>query len=377
MLVGRTKIYEDKMNIRQILKNRDKFNLDVSIQRDKVWDIKRKSDLIDSIVKGIANIYPIVIYDKYEFDGEFDVYDGVQRLSTIFEYFNDEFKLKAVENIYDDLDEIEEEDEEELEEGVIDVRKVNLKGYKFSDIQKRYPELADEMLDTVFNIVSLRNMSFGYRVLFFQRLNNGVPLSRQEISRIAVGEEGLEWFKVVTKMPFFEEKLNMGAKIKSRKGDEEVLVQCVMLDTQRENIKGFDERQTKLFQKQIKKELLTDELKKEVDSVFSYLYDVSNLIEESLGDEEENKKIAIEERKNIMKKIHMPMLYVVTKKAIENKISKEDFMMWLTRFFKNMPQAYKDTLIQNTAQKKSILTRLHEMEASFNEKFNLSTQTSA
>ncbi|CDN46165.1 DUF262 domain-containing protein, partial [Paenibacillus sp. P22] len=59
------------------------MDLHPEFQRIFRWDIKQKSNLIESILLGIP-IPPIFVYQTKE--GVWDVIDGLQRLSTIFEF---------------------------------------------------------------------------------------------------------------------------------------------------------------------------------------------------------------------------------------------------------------------------------------------------
>jgi hypothetical protein len=59
-------------------------------QRNKVWDLKQDSELVESILMGIP-IPPIYLFENK--DGIKQVVDGRQRLSCVFDYLNDRFKL--------------------------------------------------------------------------------------------------------------------------------------------------------------------------------------------------------------------------------------------------------------------------------------------
>ncbi len=66
------------------------LDLTPSFQRGLVWNIKQKSELIESIIMGI----PIpVFYVKENPDGVYVVVDGKQRLTTLFDFINNKFAL--------------------------------------------------------------------------------------------------------------------------------------------------------------------------------------------------------------------------------------------------------------------------------------------
>ena len=72
----------------------ESYNLHPDYQRNKVWDLTRKSKLIESLIINVP-IPPIFLY---EIDyNKFEVMDGLQRISTIIDFFDDRFKLKDLE----------------------------------------------------------------------------------------------------------------------------------------------------------------------------------------------------------------------------------------------------------------------------------------
>ena len=77
------------------LKNEEgNINLSPEYQRDFVWTLEQKQEYIMALLKSRAEIRPVFIQ---EFDGKnekFEVVDGKQRLSSIFEFINDEFSLE-------------------------------------------------------------------------------------------------------------------------------------------------------------------------------------------------------------------------------------------------------------------------------------------
>lgn len=71
-------------------KNGVKLNLSPEYQRNLVWDIKRQSALIESLLLRIP--IPAFYLDE-DSDGNKNVIDGMQRLSAIHSYLNNEFSL--------------------------------------------------------------------------------------------------------------------------------------------------------------------------------------------------------------------------------------------------------------------------------------------
>lgn len=142
------------------------LKFDNVIQRNAVWDRKRMSLLVDSILRD----YPIPPFYLIETDKEvtnsnnisrkiFDCIDGKQRCTSMYRFRNNEFSLTGLESLNGE----------------------NLNG-------KRYKDLSEDMKDA-FDSFSLNMYLFTQTtaeeiVEMMSRLNNGKPLSSIEYARI-------------------------------------------------------------------------------------------------------------------------------------------------------------------------------------------------
>lgn len=67
--------------------------VDVDFQRRNVWKSKQKCELVESVLMGL----PLpVFYFKQKEDASYVVVDGKQRLSALFDYMDDKFKLRGL-----------------------------------------------------------------------------------------------------------------------------------------------------------------------------------------------------------------------------------------------------------------------------------------
>lgn len=133
----------------------DLLNLYPDFQRNKVWkEIKRKSLLIESLMLRI----PIPAFYFYEDeDSVLHVIDGLQRLSTINEFLNGEFKLKGLQYLQDSCD-----------------------GKYFKDLDAKYVSRI-YMTQLAVNVIDARTPS-QVKYDLFRRINTGgVSLNAQEI----------------------------------------------------------------------------------------------------------------------------------------------------------------------------------------------------
>ena len=158
-------------NINQVVKGigNGTITSDNAIQRGFVWDKKRMSLLIDTVLRDytIPPIYTIRTPETIKVKGKevsvYDLIDGKQRTTTFAKFMNNEFALEGLEPfaIGDEEVDLNGKTFEELDEDMQDAFKsYGLTVYYFSDITDE--EIADMM----------------------SRLNNGKPLTGTENARI-------------------------------------------------------------------------------------------------------------------------------------------------------------------------------------------------
>ena len=95
---AKVKINPDRFSLFELKRKAEAVNktviLDPEFQRSFVWNAKQKSELIESILMGI----PLpVLYFFQQKDGKFQVVDGRQRLTTVFQFMNNKFALTGLE----------------------------------------------------------------------------------------------------------------------------------------------------------------------------------------------------------------------------------------------------------------------------------------
>lgn len=90
----RTQAYDKSINdIIGMIENGD-IILDPEYQRNYVWDNKKASLLVESI---LLNVPIPVVYVAEDIDSRWNVVDGLQRLFSLKRFFLDEFKLRGLE----------------------------------------------------------------------------------------------------------------------------------------------------------------------------------------------------------------------------------------------------------------------------------------
>lgn len=184
------KTHSYSMSIGEIVSiyKEEDLNVHPEYQRMFRWDINQKSKLIESILIGIP-IPPIYVFQKK--DGVWDLIDGQQRLSTIFQFMN---ILKDEENIIVTPERLvktkflpslegKQWDSDNVEESLDDAQRRFIKRAKLDVI------IIDETADK----------QSQYEM--FQRLNTGgTHLSSQEIRNCILIMQNKEKFKILERM---------------------------------------------------------------------------------------------------------------------------------------------------------------------------------
>lgn len=192
--------------INRMMTEQNDIDLNPDFQRNLVWDNSRKSALIESILLGI----PIpVFYFAESKTGKYHVVDGLQRLSTIKQFFNNEFALKKLEHLKEDCN--GKYYKEENKDG-----KKKLKGLD----RKHTRRLENAQL-----IVNVIEFASPQKVKYdiFKRLNTGGrPLNKQEVRNCIASDAVRKFLKNAAQSPEF--LLATGESVNDNRMDAQELV---------------------------------------------------------------------------------------------------------------------------------------------------------
>lgn len=160
----------------KIYKRRNRYDIP-EWQRGEVWDTQRKQQLIDSILRGwkLPKFYLLK-----QSDDQYEVVDGQQRLSAIYEFFSNELSLPS--------DAIE-----------------SFGGQFYKDLSTKY---ADEFDDFEIEFDEIEDASEEEIKLFFQRLQQGLPLSSSEKLN-SVHSRLRDFCRKLTEHKFFLESISV------------------------------------------------------------------------------------------------------------------------------------------------------------------------
>lgn len=170
------------------------YIMDPDFQRDFVWPHPKQSKLVESILMRI----PLpVFYLAERHDGKIIVIDGLQRLTTITRYLEDKFSLRR-----------------------LDKGNAALNGMKFSMLSTK---LQNRIEDTQL-ILYLLDEKVPDKAKFdiFQRVNEGTPLSRQQMRNCVYSGEATRFLKQLAAAQDFLEATAHGLSARSMR-DREVI----------------------------------------------------------------------------------------------------------------------------------------------------------
>ncbi|MFP7469984.1 DUF262 domain-containing protein [Niallia taxi] len=234
-------------NLREIFY--DNYKLQPSYQRNRVWDKKRKSRLIESLIANVP-IPPIFLYETDY--NKYEVMDGLQRISTIIEFMNDEFKVEGVESwpelngyIYTQLPEI-------------------IK----NSIKRRYLSATIILKETNHGLIIEENI----KQFIFERLNTGgMELSPQEVRNALYSGLFNDMLIRAANYSKFQHMTNLSSKSILRMDDRELILRFFAYKSAyKNNIKLGTKELLDLYAKQTR-QLSTNEIEDAEDYFYTVL----------------------------------------------------------------------------------------------------------
>lgn len=326
-----------------------KIDFNHIVQRSYVWERKRKSALIESMVLG----YPIPpVFAKRLTDSEegkksknvvYCIMDGKQRLSSVAQFLNDEYALTELEPVkYHD----------EAENADVEF---NMTGCKFSDL----PEgLQDILNSTMFSVTYFDNLTAEEERELFKRLNAGKPLSTK--SRLLASCADIEGLLKIGSHELFDTMLT--DKAKDNKNQVTIVMKAwCMMNTPLEEV-SFESRS---FNPLFESTAITAEERAELDKVF-------DLISETHGAliEKGESKIA----KKLYTETHMISLVPFFAKAIKDELTADLMADWLIDFFSSdsgasVSEDYNTAAGNGSAKNSNIVLRHNALNDSYEEFF--------
>lgn len=321
-----------------------KGNIDFNhiVQRSYVWERKRKTALIESMILG----YPVPpIFAKRIDDGSgkkaamvYSIMDGKQRLSTVAQFLNDEFALSDMEPVLVH----DEETDKDIE--------VNISGSKFSEL----PESLKDHLNTVmFSVTYFDNLTNEEERELFKRLNAGKPLSVK--SQLLASCNDIEGLMNIGAHPLFAEMLT--DKARDNKNQVTVVMKAWCMLTMPVEEISFESKQ---FNPLFEETNIGDADKVALNKVFDLIAATHAVLTEK-----KEKAVA----KKLYTETHMISLVPYIKKAADAGVDADMVADWLMDFFGEENEEYNTAAGNGSAKNANIMARNTALSESYDKFF--------
>lgn len=332
-------IKDDKFSVFEYIRkvNDGKIVMNPDFQRNEVWTIEQKSQLVESTMLEI----PIpAFYMKKDAQGRLIVVDGLQRTLALRDFLNDSFRLY----------------------GLNALNKVN--GYTCSEMRKdeKLSNLITRVEDRqlLFYVISKDTpMSIVYDI--FNRINTGgTKLERQEIRNCIFIGHSTRLLKELSGEIAFKEAIDGGISAKRMK-DREAALRCIaftILDYKKTYVRSMDEFLERAMRKLNKLSLVeVEDIKKRFLSIMKQTLHVFGMANFRIPSDYTRGRINIA----VMETIY----YVFYKKAelgqtIDNNLMRQSFQTLLK------DSEYLDAVRNSTGSPYKVTTRFELARKIFN-----------
>lgn len=320
-----------------------KIDFDHIIQRSYVWERKRKSALIESMILG----YPIPpVFAKRVDDGTgkrggniYSIMDGKQRLSTVAQFLNDEFALTELPPVT------------YMDEGLNTECETDISGMKYSELPEA---IQDQLSSTIFSVTYFDNLTKDEERELFKRLNAGKPLSTK--SRLLASCSDIEGLLDVGSHELFDDMLTDKAKDNKNQVTLVMKAWCMMnMPIEEVSFEGKD------FNPLFETASISDVERLKLDKVFDMIHDTHLTLVE-------NKEKAV--AKKLYTETHMISLVPFFAKAIESGIEVSTMADWLIDFFGSHNEQYDIAAGNGSAKNSNIMVRNTVLAESFEQFFS-------
>lgn len=289
-------------NARQLSKmiNKGTITFDNAVQRGLVWDDKRKSLLIHSMLEG----YPIpAMYAAKDTETKnYSMLDGKQRSNAINDFLSGRFTLVDVPEVT-------------LEDGT----EVDVNGKFFSGLDEEMQDILSNYSLTIYYFEDITDEQIAE---LFYRLNNGKALSQIEHSRSVA--RSLKTIQEIGKHELFTTALT--EKAFERYTHEDLVVKSyIMLNYSNPSL------DTKFVRPVMEDAEFTENDIELLNAVYDRILNTYKAIIED--DSAETGKISKRIAKRLLTRTHMLSILPIVKRSLDENVSDEVFTLWVKNFF--------------------------------------------
>lgn len=264
-------------------------------RREGQWNRKAKALLIDSLLRN----YPVNVIYTIKENNQLSIIDGIQRISTIRDYLDNEFSLSK------ELDPVT--ITVHTEHGAVE-KKFEIAGRKFKKLDKELQEL---LLSSELQFYEISDYTEKEVRELFRRQNSGKCLNNSQSRTVIETDEMSELIYDLITHPFFEHALTEAQKKKDL--DKDIVIETLMLiETDSEhNYTCFKSNSLNSFILSYQKNIP---------------YDKITFVKQALD------KLNEEFRETKIKSLSIPMILWGMYSVISCKKSATDYISWVKEF---------------------------------------------
>lgn len=304
-----------------LVKNENTLRFDLAIQRNEVWDDDRKSLYIRSIIYG----YPVgSFYAQDNNDSYLWMLDGKQRFTTIIQYINGNFALTK---------------------NTPPIKDVELANKKFEELPE---DFQDELKTRNLTLFTYKNMTEEERDHLFLFLNNGMTLTKMELTRVMASSNVMEFINEISNYKLFKNIIAISDGQRNRFTDQEIILQVLSILINGYT-KGFSSKELQEFALKLKEDGIQDNIREIMKDTTDYIYQ------------------AIPVKEKFMKKVNIPIIFNIADEAQKREVTPEKFGGFLQMFFNDIPTEYDYATDSGSAKKENVKIRIDEMNKYFDE----------
>lgn len=280
------------------------------------WDNEQQSLLVHSTLGGYA-IPQVYAQPIFEGDLEsFSVLDGKQRFTTIYDFVNDGFKLSEnTPSIYRKNNRIiTDENGQRRKESITE--EFEIAGKYYSEIGEY---LQGKLNDTLISIIMLTDATDEEIEDQFYRLNNGTALTKDQKTRVLLGDELAAFIDKVEASEFFAEKFHKSyfTTLQRKRGEIQTCILQTLMLVMDYPFKNFNNDATMEFAEWFRTNHKPSDLE--------YCAELFNKLNEAVP--------TVDKPNKLMKKTNIPILAYHIQTVDEMGISLERYGEWIQEFF--------------------------------------------
>lgn len=314
--------------IKQLAKMTQNGNIsfDNAVQRGYVWDTKRKSLLIHSILVG----YPIPAFYAAKNENSYDMLDGKQRTNAIVDFINGKYELT-------DIPEVEVVNDD----GTTDL--VDINTLHFGELEET---LRDEITGYSLTVYYFDGITDDEISEMFFRLNNGRPLTAVELTRVKA--KSLDTIKEIGQHELFKNALT--EKAMARYTNEDIVIKSYAMLHEPE-----PSMETKFIRPLMANAEITEDDKRQLEEIYDRIVTMHEMIED--------KKVA----KRLLTRTHLISIVPIVWRSLQDGLSDKQMADCVAVFFSGKKSAsisdiYNQNAGSGSAKKEAVRKRLSEIE---------------